>query len=195
MHEIASGDGAELTRGEESRDRDFTECAADRTHVVIWLPEESLTSAVARKEERAGDRIETFRLEHRTQILARRLRIAHLELDRLPYLSHVADRDRAGVAVDADEIADDEVAAAELGLELGGGLADVQPATHEQLVALGRVRVELFDALERGLTAELEHHVALGACDRERLPDRTAPLRDDGGRAVRSFEDRADRAF
>src|SRR5437762_1517643 len=152
MHEIASGDGTELTRGEESRDRNFTERTAYRAHVVIRLSEESLTAPVARKEERAGNRIEAFRLEHRAEILARRLRIAHLELDGLPDLGHVADRDRAGVAVDADEIADDEVAAAELGLELSSRLADVQPATHEELVALGRVRVELFDPLERGLT-------------------------------------------
>src|SRR2546423_13678484 len=97
MHEIASGDRTKLTRGEESRDRNFTERTAHRTHVVIRLPEESLTSAIAGKEERAGDRVETFRLEHRAQIFARRLRIAHLELDGLPHLGHVADRDVGAV--------------------------------------------------------------------------------------------------
>src|SRR5205085_9329503 len=105
MHEIASGDRTKLTRREESRDRNFTERTAHRTHVVVRLTEQPLTAPVARKEERAGDRIETFRFEHRTQILARRLRIANLELHGLPHLSHVADRDRAGVAVDADEVA------------------------------------------------------------------------------------------
>src|SRR5437762_13644660 len=117
-----------------------------------------------------------LRLEHRAQVLARRLGIAYLELHRLSHLGHVTDRDRSGVAVDADEIADHEVSAAELGLELRRRLADVQPAAHEQLVALGSGRVELLDPFERRLTAELEHHVPLGPGDRERFADGPATL-------------------
>ncbi len=71
----------------------------------------------------------------------------------------------------------------------------MEPTTHQQLVALGRGRVELLDSLERRLTAELEHHVALRAGDRKRLSDRPAALRNDGGRPVRALEDCADRAL
>src|SRR5205823_9506715 len=68
-------------------------------------------------------------------------------------------------------------------------------ASHQELIALRRRRVELLDAFERRLPAELENDVALRPRDRERLPDRPATLRDDSGRAVGSFEDRADRTL
>ena len=71
----------------------------------------------------------------------------------------------------------------------------MQAASHQELIALRRRRVELLDALERRLPAELENDVALRPRYRERLPDRPATLRDDSGRAVRSFEDRADRTL
>src|SRR5207245_10615014 len=101
-----------------------------------------------------------------------------LELNSLPHLGHIADRDRARVPIDPDEVADHEVAAPELGLELGRGLTDMQAASHQELIALRRPRVELLDALERRLPAALETHVALRPGDRERLPDRPTTLRD-----------------
>src|SRR5439155_26769598 len=149
----------------------------------------------AREQQRPGDWVETFRLEHCPQILAGRLGIANLELDGLPHLGHVADRDRARIPIDADEVADHEVAATELGLELGRRLANMQATPHQELIALGRRRVELLHALERGLPAELEDYVALRSRDRERLADGPAPLRDDSSRPVRSFEDGADGAL
>src|SRR5207247_2848164 len=129
---------------------------------------EALTAPVARKEQRPSHRRGALWLEHRSQVLARRLGIANLELNRLPHLGHVADRDRARIPIDTDEIADHEVAATELGLELGRGLANMQAAPHQELIALGRRRVELLHALERGLPPELEDYVALRSRARER---------------------------
>src|SRR5438034_4993749 len=84
---------------------------------------------------------------------------------------------------------------AELRLPLVRGLADMETAPHQQLIALGRGRIKLLDPLYRGLATELEHDVALRASDRERLSDGAAALRYDRGRALRAFEDRADGAF
>ena len=195
MHEVSASDRTEFARREEARDRHVAEGSLHCTDVVIGLAEEALTAPVARKEERPGHRRGALRLEHRAQVLARRLGIANLELNGLPHLGHIADRDRARVPIDPNEVADYEVAAPELGLELGRGLTDMQAASHQELIALRRRRVELLDAFERRLPAELENDVALRPRDRERLPDRPATLRDDSGRAVRSFEDRADRTL
>src|SRR5438034_8508297 len=195
MHEVAARDRTKLARSEEARDRNIPEGSLHRTDVVIGLAKEALTAPVARKEQRPSHRRGALWLEHRAQVLARRLGIANLELNGLPHLGHIADRDRSGVAVDPDEVADDEVAATELGLELGRGLTDVQAAPHQELIALCRRRVALLDALERRLPTELEDDVALGSCDRECLPDRPATLRDNSGRPVGSFEDRADRTL
>src|SRR5207253_860732 len=121
VHEVSASDRTEFARREEARDRHVAEGSLHCTDVVIGLAEEALTAPVARKEERPGHRRGALRLEHRAQVLARRLGIANLELNGLPHLGHIADRDR--------------------------------------------------------------------------LPDRPATLRDDSGRAVRSFEDRADRTL
>src|SRR6266545_1486191 len=71
VDEVAPGDRTELTRREESSDRDVAERALHRTDVVVWLTEESLTAAVAGKQQRARNRGRTLRLEHRAQVLAR----------------------------------------------------------------------------------------------------------------------------
>src|SRR3989442_2930203 len=198
VHEVAAADGAELARSEESGDRDVPERRADGVDVVVRQPEERLAAAVAREEQRAGDRslrAVALVLERLAKILARGLGVADLELDRLPHLHHVADGDRAGVAVDAHEVAHDEVATAQLGLQLGRGLPDVEAAPHEELVALARRAVELLDPLDRGLAAELEDDVLLRARHGERLAHRAAALRHDRARAARALEDRADRAL
>jgi hypothetical protein len=56
VHEVAARDRAKLPRREESGDRDVAECAPHRANVMVRLAEESLTAAVARKEQRAGSR-------------------------------------------------------------------------------------------------------------------------------------------
>src|SRR3989442_6752292 len=198
VHEVAAATGAELARREESGDRDVPERRSDGVDVVVRPPEERFAAPVAREEQRAGDRAlraVALVLERLAKILARGLGVADLELDRLPHLHHVADRDRADVAVDADEVADDEVAAAQLGLQLGRGLSDVEAAPHEELVSLARRAVELLDPFDRGLAAELEDDVLLGARHGERLADRPATLRHDRARATRALEDRADGAL
>src|SRR5213593_4596520 len=60
VDEVASGDRAELPRGEESSDRDVAEGPAHGADVVVRLAEQPLTAAVARKEQRAGNGIETL---------------------------------------------------------------------------------------------------------------------------------------
>src|SRR2546428_5182319 len=198
VHEVAAADGAELASGEESGDRDVPERRPDGVDVVVRPPEERFAASVAREEQRAGDRAlraVALVLERLAKVLARGLSVADLELDRLPHLHHVADRDRAGVAVDADEVEDDDVAAAQLGLQLGRGLPDVEAAPHQELVSLARRAVELLDPFDRGLAAELEDDVLLGARHGECLADRPAALRHDRARAARALEDRTDGAL
>src|SRR2546426_426273 len=184
--------------GEPTRIGDSLRTVSDGVDVVVRPPEERFAASVAREEQRAGDRAlraVALVLERLAKVLARGLGVADLELDRLPHLHHVADRDRAGVAVDADEVADDEVAAAQLGLQLGRGLPDVEAAPHQELVSLARRAVELLDPFDRGLAAELEDDVLLGARYGERLADRPAALRHDRARAARALEDRTDGAL
>src|SRR2546430_14089918 len=100
VHEVAPADWPELAGREEARDGNVAEGAPDSADVVVRPPEERLAAAVAREQERPGDRglrVRALVLECLAQILASGLGIADLELDRLPDLDHVADRDRARV--------------------------------------------------------------------------------------------------
>jgi len=71
VDKVAPGDRTELTRREESSDRDIAERALHRSDVVIRLTKESLTAAIARKQQGTGHRVRALRLEHRAQVLSR----------------------------------------------------------------------------------------------------------------------------
>src|SRR5439155_1379232 len=100
MYEVASTDGAQLARREEPGDRDVAERVPKGPDVMVRLAEETFPTPVAREQERTGDRREALDLEDLPKILPRRIRVAHLELDGLPDLGHIADRDRSGGALE-----------------------------------------------------------------------------------------------
>jgi len=182
---VAAADRAELAGGEEAGDGHLAEGPPDGADVYVGLAEERLPTAVAREEEGSGDRASVgaaLGLEELPEVLARGLGVAHLELDRLPHLDAVADRERTGSLVHADDVPDEEVAAAQLGLQLADRLPHVEAAPHEELVAVAREAVEVLDAAERGDAAELVDDVPLGTRDRVRLAHRPAALRNDRAR-------------
>ena len=119
-------------------------------------------------------------VEQAPQVLVGGVRVAHLELHGLADLDLLADRERAGRLVDAEQVADEEVAALEVETVLVDDETDVQPLAHELAVLVARGLNNLLQPVHRGLTGELVHEVALGARDRERLADRPAALRHDG---------------
>src|SRR5687768_11906673 len=115
VQEVALPDRPELARSEEPGDRHAAVGLPHGADVVSRLSEQRLATAVAREEEHAGDVVAVLRavaLEHDAQVRARRLRVTHLELDRLPHLDHVADRDRAGRGINANDVPDEKVALA-----------------------------------------------------------------------------------
>ena len=118
--------------------------------------------------------------EQATEVFVGRVRVAHLELHGLTDVDLLADRERAGRLVDAEQVAHEEVAALEVETVLVDDEAEVQPVAHELAVFVGRRLNDLLQPIHRRLPGELVREIALGARDRERLADRAAALRHDG---------------
>ena len=117
--------------------------------------------------------------EQRPEVLVGGGGVADVELDGLADGDLLADRDRAGLAVGADHVADEEVAAAELRSVLVDDDAEVQALLEQRALLVGRARGELAESLERGPPGELADEVALRLGHDVRVADRPAALRDD----------------
>src|SRR5262249_13830796 len=89
VEEISAPDRRQLAVAEESRQRKLAERLADCDHVVIGLAVEPAASTgaieIAAREGPASVEARGERRERRLEILPRGLRIAELELDRLPH--------------------------------------------------------------------------------------------------------------
>ena len=103
-----------------------------------------------------------------------------MEAQRLADPHSLADRQRAGLLVDADEPAHQIVAATVVGPVLVDHEAGEDAAARRAALLLGSERAEVaLQALERRLARELEDDVVLGVGDHRVAPDRLAALRDD----------------
>ena len=91
-----------------------------------------------------------------------------------------ADGERAALRVDAEQVADEEVALTVLLPVLAHHDAEEQRVTGEQAVALVEPVVQVAQHVERRPAVERADDVALAAGDEHRLADRPAALRDDG---------------
>ncbi len=119
------------------------------------------------------------------EVLVGRDRVADLELDGGAHVDHVADGHGAHLAVDADDVPDDEVASLEVGSRLVDRAAEVQTVRGQRHL-LGRKRVKaLHQPIEGPLATDLVEDVALGLRHDERRADRPAALRHDACRPVR----------
>ena len=149
----------------------------DERGVVVGATEEPGPAPVAREQQRG---VAVDRCEEQPEVLVGRGRVAHLELHGLADLEAVADGERTVVLVDAEQVADEEVAATELEAVLVDDDAEMQPAAHQLALVVVRGEHEILQAAHRGLPRELVEQVPLGPSDRERLADRAAALRHDG---------------
>ena len=118
-----------------------------------------------------------------------------MEAQRLADAHRLADGERAGLLVDADEPAHQVVAAPVVGPVLVDHEAREHAAARRAALLLGRERAEVaLQPLERRLAGQLEDDVVLGVRDHRIAPDGLAALRDDRAHG-HAADDRADRAL
>src|SRR4029453_8299742 len=93
----------------------------------------------------------------------------------------LADADGPRVAIAAHQVADEEVAAAEVDAVLIDTDPEVHPLLEQRALLVGRARGELTEPIQGRTARELPDEVSLRVGDHVRVADRSAPLRHDGG--------------
>src|SRR2546427_9252467 len=180
MEEVATADGRELAVPEEAGEREGAQVLPNQRDVVVGNTVQSLPTpgAVEVATERWAPPVESARHtgQRELEILARRIRVAELELDGLADAHGVADGDGAGGLVRPDQIAHQEIPALERRFrridgqagEDAGALSALRPA---------RGRRHRVTQHGHGRTAsDLEHDVTVGPRDDVRLTDGCASL-------------------
>src|ERR1043166_2956080 len=128
VDEVLASHGAQLALREEAGERDGARGLAHRLGVVVRPAEQAGAATVATEEQ--ATRRRAGRLKHEPQVFIGAVGVADVELDGLADADVVADRDGAGVAVEADQVADQEIAAAEGVAVFADRPADHQAALH-----------------------------------------------------------------
>lgn len=198
MQEVAAADRAQLALGEEAGHGGAGGGLGDPGGVVVGGTEEAAPAAVAGEQQHpaGAHRPGPDRREQRLQLLAGGGRVAHVELHGLADRDGVADRQGAALRVGAEEVADQEVPAAELGLVLVDHPADLHAAGKQRLHPGAGAAEQLLQPLHRRTTAKLVDQVAGGAGDGIGGADRAAALahhRADLDRPAQHHPDRATR--
>ena len=112
-----------------------------------------------------------------------------MKLHGLPRPHRVAHRDHARLRVGSNDVADEEIAAAERVAVFGGGTAHVERRSHELSVGGVEFAVGLPQPLGGRSSSELDDQILLGLGHHHRLPDRAAALRDHGTDADAASDD------
>ncbi len=110
------------------------------------------------------------------EVLARGAGVTDLELHGLADLHRRADGDAVAFGVETEHAADQEVAATELDETLVDDEPGVQTPRRQRPGLLVEPTDELAQPIRSRAAAELEHDVAIGRGDDERLADRATPL-------------------
>jgi hypothetical protein len=117
VQEVAPSDRTNLALGKEPRRRDGTEPLLHNPAIVMGLAKESLsTPATAEQEgpEWGTLVLRSIRSQEKVQVVARRLRVAEVELHGLAFLNDVSDRNGSGLLIRSDEVPNEEVASLEM---------------------------------------------------------------------------------
>ena len=117
--------------------------------------------------------------EQPVEVVARALRVAHLQLHGPADRDDVADDEAVPLRVDTDHAADQEVAETVLVGVLVHGDAELQAAADQRLLGGRELDEQLLELGRRGPAGEPEQHVAVGCSHRHRRPDRPAALADE----------------
>src|SRR3989441_2183964 len=182
VKEIPAADGRELAVSEEPDERKLAEVLPDQRHVVVGDAEEPLPTprAVEVTAERGAAAAEAPRqgLERRGEVLARRFRVADLELNGLPHSHALGDGDRSARLVDPDEVAHEEIATLERRFRRIHREAGEDSGASDPRLALRQGPDRVAQDLERGPARDLLDHVPVGARHDVRLAARHTALRD-----------------
>src|SRR4249919_1449099 len=133
MEEVAAPDRSDLAGAERSREWDRAEQVLHHAGVVVGDAEEVAATSVAGEQQGS---VGVDPGEHLPEILVGGARVPDVELHGLTDPDLLADRERARALVGAEQVADEEVAPAELGLVLVDDEADVQAASQELALLL-----------------------------------------------------------
>ena len=128
MEEVAAPDRSDLPGAERSREWDRAEQVLHHAGVVVGDGEEVTATSVAREQQR-GLGVDPGK--HLPEILVGGAGVPDVELHGLSHRDLLADRQRALALVGTEQVADEEVAAAELGLVLVDDEPDVESAPQQ----------------------------------------------------------------
>ena len=161
--------------------------------VVVGHGEEVAATPVAGEQQR---RLGVDPGQHLPEILVGGAGVPDVELHGLAHRDLLADRQRARALLGTEQVADEEVAPAELGLVLVDDESHVEAAA-QQLAFLFRRRAgEVLEALDRRLPAQLLDEVVLAAGDDIGAADRPAALRHERADLdAAAIDEHADRAL
>ena len=116
-------------------------------------------------------------LQHRRQVLRRRVRVPKVELHQLPFLEHLADGQHPAALVHPHHVADQEVPLLRLVDQRVHHHTKEQRVLHQVPVFLVRLLEQPPQHVDRLLAVQFHQEVPVAAGDAHRLPDRPAPLR------------------
>src|SRR5262245_53182560 len=143
---------------------------------MVGTAEEVLATAETREEQGAG-RGDRRTAEQRVEILGRSTRVAQMELYDHPRTQQRADREASALPIDAEHVADEEVAVP-IRLLLAHHEAEEERVAEQCAVALGGMLVEMGQDGRGTAAVDLVQQVAVGAGDEHRVADRAASLRE-----------------
>jgi len=183
VQKVTSSDRTDLALGKESSRRNRAEPLLHDPAIVMGLAEESLSTPATAEQEGSEWGTLVFRSilsQEKVQVVARRLRIAKVELHGLAFLNDVSDRDGSGLLIRSDEVSNKEVAPLEMTSVLIDHDAQMQRAVG--IAALGSPQgfEDVLEPFQGRDAAQFIDHVLLRSRHDEPFADRTAALRGHG---------------
>src|SRR5437773_528017 len=191
MQEVAPSDRTNLALGKESRRRDRTEPLLHDPAIVMGLVKESLSTPATAEQEGPERGILVRRSIHgqeKVQVVARRLRVAEVELHGLAFLNDVSDRNGPGLLIRSDEVPNEEIAALEMTPVLIDHDAQVQRAVSIAALGSSQRLEDVLESFQGRAAAEFINEVLLRPGNDKPFADRTATLRSHGSHGVRYGE-------
>jgi hypothetical protein len=164
MNEILSAHRSELPHGEEASERYRAGFGPHGTGIVMRLGKQPCPSAIAGEHKGTGRALFMSRdiaVQQRMQVFVGRRRVPNVELDGLPDADIIRNGQGAAVAVQSQDVSNQEIAPLKLALMLVDDPADVQLQAHQWRTA-----------------AELDNDIVLGSGDDHVLSNRPTTLGD-----------------
>src|SRR5262249_5413653 len=137
----------------------------------------------------------SIKLQQFAQIFVGSLGVSDMELNGLAGANSLRYRDRARIAIHANDVANQEIAALIDVLVFNQDAAHVQALSHQVLVAWGQVSQEFLKLLDSGFAAKCEDDIFLRLGDYVRFADGPAALRHNVAHADRPAQENRYRAL